>query len=60
MKKTITVTYWGGEGLEQLYMDVNSAILADYLSTEKTYLTGIFDGKIVAVKTEQIISIEED
>lgn len=54
------VIYWGGEELETVKLSTNSQYVAAYLSKEEPYFTGISGGKIFAIKSNQIITIEQE
>lgn len=57
--KEYQVNYWDGEVLIYLAMEIDSKVLADNIATERPFLLGEIGGRIMAIKTNQIISVEE-
>ena len=61
MDRKLIVTYWDGSDTAKAYLSINEVLLADYLTSKNSFLTGLDIGhKIVAVKTDQIMFIEEE
>lgn len=55
----IIVTYWESEYLEQK-MYVQQEQLEMLFTKPKVFLPGSYEGRLVAIKVEQIVTIQED